>query len=99
VGGRPPVVFQCPRTGKALGDTAVAQEGTVSDPQGSDRIQQDIPTASGTGDNSSTGTGFDDVPLTREEAVERDAAQPDDLPAKAESDPARAERGGSGGSV
>jgi hypothetical protein len=71
----------------------------VTDPQGSDRIQQDIPTASGTGDNSSTGSGFDDVPLTREEAVERDASQPDDLPAKAESAPARAERGGSGGNL
>ena len=71
----------------------------MTDPAGSDRIQQDVPTASGTGDNSSTGTGFDDVPLTREEAVERDAAQPDDLPAKADSDPARAERGGAGGSV
>ena len=71
----------------------------MSDPQGSDRIQQDIPTASGSGDNSSTGSGFEDVPLTREEAVERDAAQPDDLPAKADSYPARAERGGAGGSV
>lgn len=71
----------------------------MSDPQGSDRIQPDIPTASGSGDDSSTGTGFDDVPLTREEAVERDAAQPDDLPAKADSDAARAERGGAGGSV
>ncbi len=71
----------------------------MTDPAGSDRIQQDIPTASGSGDNSSTGSGFDDVPLTREEAVERDAAQPDDLPAKADSDPARAERGGAGGTV
>jgi hypothetical protein len=64
----------------------------MTDPAGSDRIQQDVPTASGTGDNSSTGTGFDDVPLTREEAVERDAAQDDDLPARADSDVARAER-------
>ncbi|WNV75400.1 hypothetical protein [Geodermatophilus sp. DSM 44513] len=71
----------------------------MTDPEGSDRIQQGAPTASGSGDDSSTGTGFDDVPLTREEAVERDAAQPDDLPAKAESDAARAERGGSGGSL
>jgi hypothetical protein len=54
----------------------------MTDPAGSDRIQQDIPTASGTGDNSSTGTGFDDVPLTREEAVERDSAHSDDQPAK-----------------
>ena len=64
----------------------------MTDPAGSDRIQQDIPTSSGTGDNSSTGTGFDDVPLTREDAVERDSAQDDDLPAKADSDVARAER-------
>ncbi len=64
----------------------------MTDPAGSDRIQQDVPTASGTGDNSSTGTGFDDVPLTREEAVERDAAHDDDLPARADSDVARAER-------
>jgi hypothetical protein len=64
----------------------------MTDPAGSDRIQQDIPTASGTGDNSSTGDSFEDVPLTREEAVERDSAQDDDLPAKADSDVARAER-------
>ena len=67
----------------------------MTDPAGSDRLQQDIPTASGTGDNSSTGTGsFDDVPLTHDEAVERDSAQDDDLPAKADSDVARAERAG-----
>ncbi len=64
----------------------------MTDPQGSDRIQQDLPTTSGTGDDSSTGTGFDDVPLTREEAVERDAASPDDLPAKADTDASVAER-------
>jgi hypothetical protein len=64
----------------------------MTDPAGSDRIQQDIPTASGTGDDSSTGDSFADVPLTREEAVERDAAQDDDLPAKADGDVARAER-------
>jgi hypothetical protein len=64
----------------------------MTDPAGSDRIQQDIPTASGTGDNSSTGDSFEDVPLTREEAVERDSAQDDELPAKADSDVARAER-------
>jgi hypothetical protein len=64
----------------------------MTDPAGSDRLQQGVPTASGTGDNSSTGSSFDDVPLTREEAVERDAASPDDLPAKADSDVARAER-------
>jgi hypothetical protein len=73
----------------------------VSDPQGSDRIQQDIPTASGSGDNSSTGSGssFDDVPLTADEAIERDAASGDDLPARADSDVARARTDGPSGEV
>ena len=62
----------------------------MSDPAGSDRIQQDVPTASGRGDNSDTGASFEDVPLTREEAVQRDASQPDDLPATADSDIAAA---------
>jgi hypothetical protein len=71
----------------------------VSGPQGSDRIQQDIPTASGTGDNSSAGTGssFDDVPLTADEAIERDSANDDDLPARADSDMSRARTAGSSG--
>ena len=46
----------------------------MSGPQGSDRIQQDVPTASGTGDNSdvggsTSGSSFDDVPLTAERAI------------------------------
>ena len=65
---------------------------TMTDPAGSDRIQQAVPTASGRGDNSDTGSSFEDVPLTREEAVERDASQPDDLPANADSDLAAARR-------
>jgi hypothetical protein len=64
----------------------------MSDPAGSDRIQQDIPTASGSGDNSDTGSSFEDVPLTREEAVERDASQPDEQPARADSDLSTAQR-------
>jgi hypothetical protein len=64
----------------------------MTDPSGSDRIQQDVSTASGTGDNSDTGSSFEDVPLTREEAVERDSARPDDLPARADSDVSLAER-------
>ncbi|SFT61989.1 hypothetical protein SAMN05660657_01942 [Geodermatophilus amargosae] len=71
----------------------------MSDPQGSDRIQQDIPTASATGDNSSTGSSFDDVPLTADEAIERDAAHDDDLPARADSDVARARGAGASGEV
>jgi hypothetical protein len=64
----------------------------MTDPAGSDRIQQDVPTASGTGDNSDTGSSFDDVPLTQDDAIQRDSAQDDELPAKADSDVARAER-------
>ncbi|PWW22471.1 hypothetical protein JD79_01624 [Geodermatophilus normandii] len=71
----------------------------MSDPQGSDRIQQDIPTASATGDNSSTGSSFDDVPLTADEAIERDAAHDDDLPAGADGDVARARGAGASGEV
>ena len=65
----------------------------MTDPSGSDRIQEDVPTASGSGDNSSMEDDpFTGVPLTREEAIERDSAQDDDLPARADSDVARAER-------
>ena len=73
----------------------------MTDPAGSDRLQQDVPTASATGDNSSTGSGsgFDDVPLTADEAIERDAASGDDLPARADSDVARARTDGPSGEV
>ena len=74
----------------------------MTDPPGSDRIQQDVPTASGTGDNSSSGTSgssFDDVPLTADEAIERDDAQGDDLPARADGDVARGASGVASGEV
>jgi hypothetical protein len=64
----------------------------MSDPAGSDRIQQDVPTASGSGDNADTGSSFEDVPLTRDEAVARDAAHPDEQPARADSDVSLAQR-------
>ena len=64
----------------------------MTDPAGSDRLQQDIPTESATGDDSSTGSSFDDVPLTQEDAIARDAAQDDDLPAKTDSDVALSQR-------
>ena len=72
----------------------------MSGPQGSDRIQQDVPTASGTGDNSDvggspSGSSFDDVPLTADQAIERDNANDDDLPATADSDMSRARTAGS----
>jgi hypothetical protein len=76
------------------------QEDAMTDPAGSDRIQQDVPTASGTGDNSDSGTdSFADVPLTRDEAIARDSAQDDDLPARADGDVARARGAGASGEV
>ena len=71
----------------------------MTDPAGSDRIQQGIPTASGTGENGDTAGTFEDVPLSREEALERDAAAGDDLPARADGDVARAETAGPSGEV
>ncbi|MGY1856421.1 hypothetical protein [Modestobacter sp. SYSU DS0290] len=65
----------------------------MSQPQGSDRIQQDVPTASGTGDNSSTGTdSFADVPLTADEAIARDSASDDEQPARTPTEPSLAQR-------
>jgi hypothetical protein len=56
---------------------------TMTDPPGSDRLQQDIPTGSQTGDTADLGPGAEDVPLTREEAIRRDENRPDpDLPAR-----------------
>ena len=66
----------------------------MTDPAGSDRLQEGVPTASGTGDDSSVGDSFDDVPLTRDEALERDAAHGDNLPARADSDIAAIEQAG-----
>jgi hypothetical protein len=71
----------------------------MTDPAGSDRIQQGVPTASGTGADSDLATGEEDVPLTREEALARDAATDDDLPARADGDVARAAGSGPSGEV
>ncbi|MGY1749332.1 hypothetical protein [Modestobacter sp. SYSU DS0511] len=65
----------------------------MSQPQGSDRIQQDVPTASGTGDNNDSGTdGFADVPLTADEAIARDEASGGDQPARVSGQPELADR-------
>ena len=65
----------------------------MTDPGGSDRIQQDVPTSSGTGEDSSTGTGgFDDVPLTADEAIARDSASDDEQPARTGTEPSLAQR-------
>jgi hypothetical protein len=66
----------------------------MTDPPGSDRIQQDIPTAAGTGDDGDLGASAEDVPLTREEAAARDAALPDEQPARPGSDASLAQRSG-----
>ncbi|MCZ2827705.1 hypothetical protein O2W14_02490 [Modestobacter sp. VKM Ac-2986] len=59
---------------------------------GSGRIQQDILTASGTGDNGDSGTdSFSDVPLTADEAIERDEAS-GDQPARTSAQPELDER-------
>ena len=71
----------------------------MTDPGGSGRIQQDIPTASGTGDESSTGTdGFDEVPLTADEAIARDQASDDEQPARTSTEPSLAQRAEPAGS-
>ena len=65
----------------------------MTGPGGSDRIQQDVPTASGTGDNSSSGTdGFDEVPLTADEAIARDDANGGDQSARVSGQPELAQR-------
>ena len=65
----------------------------MSETGGSDRLQQDVPTASGTGDDSSSGTGgFGDVPLTADEAIERDSASDDEQPARTGTEPSLAQR-------
>ncbi|OMQ16069.1 hypothetical protein A7K94_0205060 [Modestobacter sp. VKM Ac-2676] len=73
----------------------------MSDPSGSDRIQQDVPTASGTGDNSDLSTGAADtnetgtregVPLTREAALQRDAESDDLQPERTPTEPSLAQR-------
>jgi hypothetical protein len=49
----------------------------MTDPAGSDRLQQDVPTGSQTGDTDDLGAAVEDVPLTRDEAIRRDANRPD----------------------
>jgi hypothetical protein len=76
----------------------VEREGpAMSETGGSGRIQQDVPTASGTGENSDLSTGdpdadaggtHDGVPLTRDAALQRaDAAGDDELPTRASAQP------------
>jgi hypothetical protein len=55
----------------------------MTDPPGSDRTEDGVPTGSQTGDTADLGPEAEDVPLTRDEAIRRDANRPDpDQPAR-----------------
>jgi hypothetical protein len=71
----------------------------MTDPAGSDRLQEDIATESGTGDNGSLANDIEDVPLTRDEAIERDASHDDEQPARLSSDVGLTERADPDGSA
>jgi hypothetical protein len=73
----------------------------MTDPAGNDRRLQedDLTRGSGTGDDSSLDTGAEDVPLTRDDAIERDTAQDDEQPARVTSDVGLTERADPDGSA
>ena len=71
----------------------------MTDPAGSDRLQQGVPTGDAAGDGGDLGAASEDVPLTRNEAIERDAAQDDDQPARVTSDIGLTERADPDGSA
>ena len=72
----------------------------MTDPAGGDRLQQDeLASGAGTGDDSSLDSGTEDVPLTRDEAIERDSAQDDEQPARLSSDVGLTERADPDGSA
>jgi hypothetical protein len=64
----------------------------MTDPAGSDRLETGVPAGDAAGDGGDLGASTEDVPLTREDAVERDAAQDDELPAKTDDDVALSQR-------
>ena len=64
----------------------------MTDPAGSDRLEQGVPSGDAAGDGGSLGAATEDVPLTREDAVERDAASHDEQPARLGSDASLSQR-------
>lgn len=58
----------------------------MTDPAGSDRLEAGVPAGDAAGDGGDLGAATEDVPLTREDAVARDAALPDEQPARPGSD-------------
>jgi hypothetical protein len=64
----------------------------MTDPAGSDRLETGVPAGDATGDGGDLGASTEDVPLTREDAVERDAASHDEQPARPGSDASLSQR-------
>ena len=64
----------------------------MTDPAGADRLDRGVPAGDAAGDGGDLGASTEDVPLTREEAVERDAAQDDEQPARPGSDVSLSQR-------
>ena len=72
----------------------------MPEPGGSDRLQKvELARGAGTGDDGSVDSGVEDVPLTREEAIERDSARDDEEPARISSDVGLTERADPDGSA
>jgi hypothetical protein len=66
----------------------------MTDPAGSDRLEQGVPAGEAAGDGGDLGASVEDVPFTREEAVARDTASPDEQPARPGSDASLTQRSG-----
>jgi hypothetical protein len=64
----------------------------MTDPAGSDRLETGVPAGDAAGDGGDLGASTEDVPLTREDAVERDAASHDEQPARPGSDASLSQR-------
>jgi hypothetical protein len=64
----------------------------MTDPASNDRLETGVPAGDAAGDGGDLGASTEDVPLTREDAVARDAALPDEQPARPGSDPSLAQR-------
>ena len=64
----------------------------MTDPAGSDRLETGVPAGVAAGDGGDLGASTEDVPLTREDAIERDAASHDEQPARTGSDASQSQR-------
>jgi hypothetical protein len=70
----------------------------MTDPAGGERLHDDVASDSSTGDDGALGASIEDVPLTRNEAVERDAASSDEQPASPDGEPSLIRRADPDGS-